>query len=65
MLAGSMLLTGLIAGPKEPQNINPYVDVLVNDLIDIGKLTLYDAYKDERFKLKTSVLYYIRLPGTK
>lgn len=43
--AGSMLLTGLIPGPKEPKETDPYVDVLVDDVMSLNKLTVYDGYR--------------------
>ena len=32
MLSASAMLTGLIAGPNEPKDTNPYVDVLIDDI---------------------------------
>ena len=55
-LPGSIMLTGLIAGPKEPKNCNPYVDVLVDDIIHLNTLTLYDGHSDETFALKANIV---------
>ena len=64
MLSGSILLTGLIAGPREPKNTNPYVDVLVNDVLKLNTLTVRDGYKNEDFQLKANmVLNIFDYPG--
>ena len=59
MTSTSMMLMGLSPGPTEPKNTDPYVDVLVDDILDVNKLTMYDAYKDEMFRLKTNVVLHI------
>ena len=64
MLAGSMILTGLIPGPKEPKKTDAYVEILVDDVLSLNKLKLYDAYKKENFQLKANVLLHIfEYPG--
>ena len=35
-LAGSIMLTGLIPGPCESKHIDPYVDVLVDDILHLN-----------------------------
>lgn len=59
MLSGSILLTGLIPGPREPKNTNPYVDVLVDDVLMLNTLTLWDGYKNEDFQLKANIVLNI------
>ena len=59
MLSGSIMLTGLIPGPKEPAITDPYVDVLVDDVSNLNKLTVYDAYRREWFKLKANVVLHV------
>lgn len=54
-----MILTGLIPGPKEPKNTDAYVDVLVNDIVALNKLTVYDGYADEMFDLKANIVLNI------
>ena len=51
--AGSMILTGLIPGPREP-----YVQVLADDVSRL-KLNVYDAYKNEMFQLKANIVLHI------
>lgn len=59
MRAGSMILAGLIPGPKEPKNTDPYVEVLVDDVLSLNKLKVYDAYKNEMFQLKANIVLHI------
>lgn len=56
---GAMLLTGIIPGPQEPKNIDPYLDVIVDDILDLEKVTVYDAYRNEKFTLKGNILLHI------
>ena len=59
MLSASAMLTGLIAGPNEPKNTNAYVDVLVDDILYLNSLKIYDGYKDEMFSLKANIVVNI------
>ncbi len=54
--AGSLFLAGIIPGRKEPKNIDPYLDILVDELITINGSKLYDAYRNEDFSLKVKVV---------
>ena len=55
-LPGSIMLTGLIPGPHEPKHIDPYVDVLVDDILHLNTLTVHDGYKKEVFSLKANIV---------
>ena len=59
MLSASAMLTGLIAGPNEPKNTNAYVDVLIDDILHLNTLKIYDGYKDEMFSLKANIVVNI------
>ena len=59
MRAGSMILTGLIPGPREPKQTDPYVEVLVDDVLSLNKLKVYDAYRNEMFQLKANIVLHI------
>ena len=62
--AGSMLLSGIIPGRSEPKTMDPYVDILVEELIEINGLELFDAFRDENFPLKAEiVLHILDYPG--
>ena len=54
-----MFLTGIIPGPKEPKNMNPYIDILVDDMLDIEGVELYDAFKREWFRLKGNIILHV------
>ena len=54
----SMMLMGLIPGPTEPKNTDPYIDVFVA-ILDVNEMTMCDAYKDEMFRLKANVVLHI------
>ena len=55
----SMLLTGIVPGPGEPKNLDPYVDIIVDEIMHLNSLILYDAYHEERFKLKANVVLQV------
>lgn len=55
-LAGAIMLTGLIPGPREPKFIDPYIDVLVDDIMHLNTLRVYDGYKNETFSLKANIV---------
>ena len=59
MTSTSMMLMGLIPGPAEPKNTDPYVDVLVDDILDVNVMTVFDAKKDEMFQLKANIVLHI------
>ena len=62
--SASTLLVGIIPGPKEPQNTNAYLDVLVDEVIHLNKLIVYDAFKKENFQLKVNInLHIFDYPG--
>lgn len=59
LTAGSMLLMGIIPGRSEPQNIDPYIDVLVDELLQLNNSRLYDSYRNEHFQLKVHILQHV------
>lgn len=59
MKVGSMLLTGIIPGPKEPNDLDPYMDIVVDDIMDLSKLTVFDAFKNEYFQPQANILLHI------
>ena len=58
---GSILLVGIIPsnGSQEPQSLNPYLEILVDELLELSSSTMYDAYQKAPFNCKVSVLLYI------
>lgn len=59
MKSGSMFLAAIIPGPKEPKNMDPCIDVLVDDILDLEKLVVYDEYRKEHFTLKGNILLHV------
>ena len=57
----SMFLVGIIPsnGAQEPKHLDPYLDVVIDELLELSNVDAYDAYKDEHFKLKAEILLYI------
>ena len=57
--SGSMFLTGIIPGRYEPKNMDPYVDLIVDDIMALNSMTAYDAHSGERFRLKANILLHV------
>ena len=55
----SLMLTGIIPGPAEVKNTDPYIDVLVDELLQINGSTVYDSYRNEYFNLEITILLNI------
>lgn len=53
------LLVGIIPGPKEPQNMNIYIDILVDELVELNTRRIYDAHLREFFHLSVNILSYV------
>ena len=56
---GSLLLVGIIPGPKEPQLIDTYLQVLVDDIQHLSGSEVYDAYMKQKFVLRASIMLNI------
>lgn len=54
--SGAMMLTGIVPGPNEPHTLQPYLDLVVDDLTQLNKLKVYDAYHNEHFNLQVNIL---------
>lgn len=57
--SGPMFLTGIIPGRKEPKNMDPYVDLIVDDILSLNSTRAYDAHSDEYFQLKGNILLHV------
>jgi hypothetical protein len=55
----SMILAGIIPGKSEPKDLNPYLDILVDEILDLNNSDCYDAYRKEHFKLKIDIFMTI------
>ena len=58
----NLILVGIIPSQvqgAEPKHLDPYLEVLVDELIHLTGCKLYDAYQRAPFTLKVEVLIYI------
>jgi len=57
----SILLLGIIPGngKQEPKSLDPYLEVVADELQELNKLKIYDAYQNARFSLKIEILLNI------
>ena len=60
-LFSSILLVGIVPanGTKEPHDLNPYIDILVDELLELSSSTLFDAFQKVPFKAKVEILLHI------
>ena len=54
--AESIHLGGIIPGWKEPKNLDPYLNVSVEELQKMCGQTIFHSLKNEHFSLKTKIL---------
>ena len=62
----NVLLLGIIPGngAKEPKHLNPYLDVVVDELLELSGTQQYDAYQDNTFTLRIEILLHtLHYPG--
>jgi hypothetical protein len=63
----AMLLLGIIPGPGAPKSLNPYLELLVDELIFEGTdgVMTFDAYREEYFELHARLLPFVAdYPGS-
>ena len=58
-LPNSILLAGIIPGKSEPHNLDPYIEVLVDEIKSLNKVQCFDAYREEQFSMKIDILLNI------
>ena len=58
-LHGSILLCGIIPGKSEPKSLDAYIAVLVDEIVGLNNRDFFDAYQNEKFKLKIDILLHI------
>lgn len=59
---GNIFLLGIVPGngSQEPKSLDPYLEVFVDEFLELSNgTTMYDAYKDVSFQLKTEILLYV------
>ena len=57
----NILLLGIIPGngTKEPSNLDPYLEVVVDEILELSGKQIYDAYQDCMFDLQIQILLYV------
>ena len=57
----SILLVGIVPsnGGQEPRDLNPFLELLVEELLQISSTKMYDAYQGAPFECKVAVLLHI------
>lgn len=58
-LFGSTFLLGIIPSPKEPENIDPYVELVVDEIMHLNNREFYDTLKEEKFRLQVNICLHI------
>ena len=58
---GNFILVGIIPGngSKEAGNLNPYLEVVVDELLELNSSRLWDAYRNAPFNCKIEVLLHV------
>lgn len=54
----NIILVGIVPGngKKEPKDINPYLEIVVDEFLPLSNVTQYDSYQNAPFQLKIEVL---------
>ena len=57
----NILLLGIIpgSGRKEAQSLSSYLELIVDELLSLADISLFDAYKGAPFKVKVELMLYI------
>ena len=50
----SMLLTGIVPGPGEPKDFDPYIKIVVDEVLSLKDVKVYDGYHNEEFQLQAN-----------
>ena len=58
---GNILLLGIIpgTGKKEPASLNPYLEVVVDELFRLNDSSMFDAYLGAPFHVKVRLMLYV------
>ena len=63
---GSVVLVGIIPGNGnlEPKNLDPYLQVVADELSQLNRQQIYDAYQDSMLELRIEItLFVLDYPG--
>jgi len=56
-----MLLVGIIPGNggREPKSVDPYLEIVVDELLTLSGSQFYDAFRNAPFTFKVQILNYV------
>lgn len=58
----NLLLVGIIPSQtqgKEPKHLDPFLEVLVDEILSLSSCKIYDAYRKAPFQVKVDIMIYI------
>lgn len=58
------MLAGIVpaqADGQEPKNVDPYLELVVVEILDLSGVTFFDAFREAPFTFKVDVLDYLGL----
>lgn len=61
-LFSNLILLGIIPAQedgKEPLNLDPYLEILIDELLCLTNMKIYDAYRKEPFQAKVEILLHV------
>ena len=61
-LFGNVMLAGIIpaqANDQEPKHLDPYLEVVVDEILDLSGATFFDEFRRTSFAFKVSLLNYV------
>ena len=53
------MLSGIIPGRAEPKSLDPYLGVLVDEVLAMNGAQFFDEYKQEHFKLQIDISLHV------
>lgn len=58
-LFSNLMLVGIVPGPSEPTSLNPYLEIVVDEILSLTNMKVYDAYSMAPFNLKVEILLHV------
>lgn len=61
-LFGNVMLAGIVpaqADGREPKHIDPYLEVVVDEILDLSGVTFFDAFRGAPFSFKVELLNFV------
>ena len=57
----SLFLLGIVPGngSKEPKDLDPYIGLMVDELLSLDGCTIFDTYKNAPFKVKAKIILHV------